>query len=249
MFVAASTECFTDLSPSDSIQALVDLEYTAVELALHEDGGWLKPSQIHADLNHAIDVCLDTRRMHVIALSVDIAADGSDYYEQFTSCCKLAKAIKVVTMVVPSSELGTPFNAEIERLQELVRIASFEGARVGVKTQVGCMTEDPDTAVVLCDNVQGLGLTLDPSHLLLGPRQSSDCEKLANYVFHTQLRDSSKSELQVRVGQGEIEYGRLIGQLAKANYDRALSVHMAPLEGHDHRAEMRKMRLLLDSLL
>ena len=249
MFVAASTECFTDLSPSDALQTLVDLEYTAVELALHEDGGWLKPSLVHADLNRAIDICLDTRRMDVIALSVGIEAEGDDYYAQFESCCKLAKAIKVVTMVVPSSELGTPFNAEIERLQELVRIAALEGARVGVKTQVGCMTEDPDTAVVLCDNVRGLGLTLDPSHLLVGPQQSSDCEKLADYVFHTHLRDSSKSELQVRVGQGEIEYGRLIGQLVKANYDRALSVHMVPLDGHDHRAELRKMRLLLDSLL
>jgi hypothetical protein len=32
-------------------------------------------------------------------------------------------------------------------------------------------------------------------------------------------------------------------------YDRALSVQMTPLEGYDHRAEMRKMRLLLESLL
>ena len=38
-------------------------------------------------------------------------------------------------------------------------------------------------------------------------------------------------------------------QLGKTGYDRALSVHMMPLEGFDHRAEMRKMRLLLESLL
>jgi sugar phosphate isomerase/epimerase len=63
------------------------------------------------------------------------------------------------------------------------------------------------------------------------------------------LRDSTKQQLQVRVGQGEIDYGKLIQQLAKVDYDRALSVHMAPLEGFDHRAEMRKMRLLLESLL
>jgi hypothetical protein len=41
----------------------------------------------------------------------------------------------------------------------------------------------------------------------------------------------------------------LITQLGKVGYDRALSVHMTPIEGFDHRAEMRKMRLLLDSLL
>jgi hypothetical protein len=53
----------------------------------------------------------------------------------------------------------------------------------------------------------------------------------------------------VRVGQGEIDYGKLIGQLQKVGYERALSVDMLPIEGFDHRAEMRKMRLLLESLL
>jgi sugar phosphate isomerase/epimerase len=69
------------------------------------------------------------------------------------------------------------------------------------------------------------------------------------YVQHVHLRDSTKSKLQVRVGQGEIDYGKLIAQLSKVGYERALSVKMTPLEGFDHRAEMRKMRLLLDSLL
>ena len=69
------------------------------------------------------------------------------------------------------------------------------------------------------------------------------------YVQHVHLRDSTKQKLYVRVGQGEVDYGKLIQQLARVNYDRALSVHMPPLEGFDHRAEMRKIRLLLESLL
>src|SRR4030095_14590124 len=97
------------------------------------------------------------------ALELDITP-GPNYYDHFASCCKLAKAIKVVSLVVPASELGTPFNEEIERLRKLVEIASFDSAVVGVKTQIGCMPQDPDTAVVLCDTVRGLRLTLDPSH-------------------------------------------------------------------------------------
>jgi sugar phosphate isomerase/epimerase len=69
------------------------------------------------------------------------------------------------------------------------------------------------------------------------------------YVQHVQLRDSTKDKFQVRVGQGEVDYGKLIGQLEKVGYDRALAVHMTPIEGFDHRAEMRKLRLLMDSLL
>ena len=32
------------------------------------------------------------------------------------------------------------------------------------------------------------------------------------YVVHVHLRDTSREQLQVRIGQGEVEYGRLITQ-------------------------------------
>ena len=111
------------------------------------------------------------------------------------------------------------------------------------------LTEDPDTAVVLCDNVKGLGLTLDPSHYICGPHFHRSIDKLMKYVYHVHLRDSAKDQLQVRIGQGEVEYGRLVNQLNTVGYNRALSVHVTEMEGTDHMGEMRKMRLLLESLL
>lgn len=249
MFVAASSECFPHLSFSETLERLVDLEYTSLELALHEADGHLKPSEVHADLNRAIELCRCTKRISLCALSVDMDAEGEQYFRQFASCCKLAKAVKVVTITVPAGELGTPFNAEIERLRSLVAIASLEGVRVGVKTETGRVTQDPDTTVVMCDNVEGLGVTLDPSHFIYGPHQGGSYDQLLGYVCHVHLRDTAKDRLQVRIGQGEIDYSRLISQLARHRYDRALSVHMPPIEGVDHIGEMRKMRLLLESLL
>jgi sugar phosphate isomerase/epimerase len=248
VFVAASTDCFPDLSLHDTVEILADLEYTAVELPLHESGQGLRPSQVHDDLERAARFCRDTHRLDIAALDIELAP-GEAYYDHFASCCKLAKAIKVVTLVVPCSELGTPFNEEIERLRKLVEIAALESAVVALKTEIGRMTQDPDTAVVLCDHGKGLRLTLDPSHYITGPHQGGNFEKVMRYVQHVHLRDSTREKLQVRVGQGEIDYGKLIQQLTKVGYDRALSVHMTPLEGFDHRAEMRKMRLLLESLL
>jgi sugar phosphate isomerase/epimerase len=248
VFVSVSLECFPDLSFQDALEFCSDLEYTSVELPLHETGRGLKPSEVHADLERSARFCRDTHRLDIAALDIQLG-QGPQYYDHFTSCCKLAKAIKVVTLVIPCSELGTPFNEEIERLRKLVEIASLEGVVVGLKTQIGRMSQDPDTAVVLCDNVKGLRLTLDPSHYIAGPSQGGNFEKVLKYVQHVHLRDSTKEKLHVRVGQGEIDYGKLIQQLDKVGYDRALSVHMTPLEGFDHRAEMRKMRLLLESLL
>lgn len=249
MFTCASTESLPDVPADEVLEAMVDLGFTTVELALHEQGGWLKPSEVLADMDRAVQRCGSTLRMDVGALSIGIDAEGDDYYEQFEACTKLAKAIKVVTLVTPSSPLGTPFNEEIERLKRLVAIAAFEGSVVALKTEVGTMTEDPDTAAVFCQHVKGLGLTLDPSCFLTGPYQGKSIDKLIEHTRHVHLRDSKPDAFQVRVGQGEIDYSKLIVQLNRAKYRRALSIHMMPMEDFDHRAELRKLRLLLDSLL
>ena len=250
MFVAASSRCFSDLSLNAALQRLVDLEYTHVEITVHESGGHLKPSWVLDNLDRATEICRQTYRLTPIAYGVDIEAPEEDlYYRQFAACCKLAKTTKVVLLVVRSAELGTPFNAEVERLRQLVAIAALDGCRVALHTEVGCMTQDPDTAVVLCDSVKGLGLALDPSHYICGPHGGASYEQVMKHVCHVRLRDTKKDDLQVRVGQGEVEYGRLVGQLNKVHYNRALCVDMNPLPEADQNAEMRKMRLLLESLL
>jgi len=249
VLVAASTECFGDLPLSEAISRLADLEYSNIELTIHERSPQLRPSEVDAQFDQAVTTCTDTQRLNVIAYSVQITATGEEYYQQFHAICRLAKATKVVTLIVPSSELGTPFNEEVERLRRLVDLAGSEGARVGMLTTLGCLTEDPDTAVVLCDNVKGLGLTLDPTHYICGPHAHRGIDKLMKYVYHVRLRDSTKDQLQVRIGQGEVEYGRLVNQLNTAGYDRALTVHLQPIPGVDYMGELRKMRLLLESLL
>jgi sugar phosphate isomerase/epimerase len=249
VIVAATTECFYQLPLNEALDRLAELEFSYVELALHEHGIQLKPSEIAADLEKAIATCRTTQRLDIVAYDIQIDAQGEEYYQQFEACCKLAKATKVVTLTMPSGELGTPFNEEVERLRRLTAIATSQGVRVSIKSQVGRLSEDPDTVVVLCDNCKGLGVTLDPSHYICGPHNNKNIEKLMKYVYHVHLRDTSKKQLQVRVGQGEVEYGRLITQLQKVKYNRALSVNIVEMPDIDHYSELRKMRLLLESHL
>jgi len=249
VFVAASTECFGDLSLPLALERLADLEYTSVELALYEDANQLRPSQVAANVEEAVATCRNTQRLDVVAFDTRITAEKAAHYEQFTAICRLAKAAKVVTLSVPSAELGTPFNEEVEHLRRLVDIATLHGVRVGLKSQLGRLSQDPDTVMVLCDNVKGLGLTLDPSVYIFGPYQGRSIDKVMKYVYHLQLRDTNKKAFQVRVGQGDIEYGRLISQLQKLHYHRALSVNIKEQPDVDHVGELRKLRLLLESLL
>jgi sugar phosphate isomerase/epimerase len=249
VLVAASTRCFSDLPLAAAISRIIDLEYTCIEIDIDERGQQLRPSDVARNVQAAVEACWGTHRATIVGYRVDIDAEGDEYYQQFNACCRLAKATKVVTITVPSAELGTPFNQEVEHLERLVALAAREGVRVAIKSQLGRLSEDPDTVSVLCDNVPGLGLSLDPSHYLCNPNGSKKYERILKYVYHVYLRDSTKTELQVRIGQGEIEYGRLVSLLGKVHYDRALTVDVMPMEGLDHVAELRKMRLLLESLL
>ncbi len=152
-------------------------------------------------------------------------------------------------MTVRAAELGTPFNEEVERLRRLVQIAMKSGVVVGLLTESGRLTEMPDTVGSLCKSVKGLGVTLDPSHYIFGQPKMRDFDAILPSVCHVRLRDTTPNQFQIRVGQGVLEFGRLVIQLAKADFRRTLCVDIATLPDLDTAAELRKMRLLLESLL
>jgi sugar phosphate isomerase/epimerase len=248
VFVAASTECWPDLDFQESIEILSDLEFTAVEIAIHESGQ-LKPSDLLTDMDRAVQMLRHTHRLDISGYSLELESKGPQHYEDFKNVCRLGKTTKVVNITVPSAEHGTPFNEEVEHLQKLVDIAESEGIRVAVRSQLGCLSDDPDTLMVLCNNVDGLGITLDPSVYICGNARGKSLDKILKFVCNVHLRDSRPDAFQVSVGQGEVDYGKLETQLTREKYDRAMTVHMRPLDGLDHRVELRKLRRLLETML
>jgi sugar phosphate isomerase/epimerase len=248
VFVCVSTESLPDMPLAAAMERLAELEFTAVELDVHEQGSHLRPAEVAADPEGAIAACSDLQRLRPVAVSF-AAQETPEVYDHFQACCRLAKSLGVVTMVVEASELGTPFNGEIERLRKLAGIAAGYGSIVAVRTAAGRMTQDAETTASLCRNVPGLGVALDPSHFIFGSKKPASWEPILQYVAHVHLRDTKPDVSQVRIGQGSVEYGKLVAQLQRVGYTRALSAHMPPMEGVDQVAELRKMRLLLESLL
>ena len=249
MIVAATTASFSELSMSDALQRIADLEYTAVEIAIADDSNHITAADIYRDRNEAHAILRKSHRLEVTSFHIEIGAVGDEHYQQFEAICELARISKVVTLNVPSADLGTPFNEEVEHLRRLVGIADDYGAKVCIRNQSGRQASDPDTIKVLCDNVDNLGLAFDPSIYICGPDAGKDTDKIQPYVGHVYLRDTSSSEFQVKVGQGEVDYAKVISQLNAVGYRRALCVDVVEMPGVEHSAEMRKMRLLVESLL
>ena len=96
-----------------------------------------------------------------------------------------------------------------------------------------------------------MGITLDPSYYLCGPHRGGNYDQVYPYTYHVHLRDTNPDALQVLIGLGQIDYSRIISQLERVKYTRALSVEIFPefLEPAARIIELRKMRLLLESLL
>jgi sugar phosphate isomerase/epimerase len=247
VFIAASTRTFASDPIESALAQITELEFDKVELWMNDESNHLRPSDAVRDADGFFARYREATRLSPIAfcLEHDVPADV------FLPLCKLAKLMRVTQCTIPASPLGTPFNSEIDRLRERVKIASAEGVRVSIKSRTGELSEDPHTAVELCQAVPGLGITLDPSYYICGPNRGKTYDQVFPYVFHTHLRDTTPEQLQVQIGLGEIDYSRLISQLRRQNYNRALSVEVLPelSEGLNRHLELRKLRMLLDTLL
>lgn len=249
MFIAASTGSYSDLEFDQACGQIADLGFDRLELTLATDVEipGLTPGEIASDPEKAVLRVREASRLSLCALNITSDLDASLYPGLF----KFAKLLKITQVTIPSLELGAPFNDETDRLKKLVILATQEGIRLSLKTQIGRLTEDPHTAVELCQAVKGLWLTLDPSHFACGPYRGQSYEMVYEYTSHVHLRDSTPDQLQVPVGLGEIDYSRIITQLKNFDYNRAFSVDLIPAlaEKEARDLEMRRLRMLLESLL
>ncbi|ODA27903.1 sugar phosphate isomerase/epimerase family protein [Planctopirus hydrillae] len=247
MFVAISSRCFSDISFAEACSQIADLHYDKLELWMDDASEHLKSSYVADNPERFVKHYREATRLTPVAISLEQDLPPGP----FESICKLAKILKITQITIPAGALGTPFNEEIDRLRSRQAIASTSGIRLSLKMKTSTLTEDPRTAVELCQSVQGLGITLDPSAVICGPFSNQSIDPVFPYTYHTHLRDTSPTQLQIPVGLGEVDYNRIISQLQRCNYTRALSVEMYPelITDTDRALELRKMRMLLESLL
>ena len=253
MFVACSTLCFSKEPIASALRHMADLEFHKVDLTLAESGGHLKPSEVAENLDASLAKLRHGPSLAPSAVGVDFGdldPLGPVYRRRFEAACRMAKATTVAVVTVPAAPLGSSFDDEVRRLTDLSSYAMREGLVVAVPSDSAMLTAEPAAAVALCQAVPGLGLTLDPSPYVQAGLGFDD---VYPYVQNVVLRDTGRKpgDFQVRVGQGEVEYGRIVSSLERAGYDRGLTVAILDRLDNpfDVEVEVRKLKLLLESLL
>jgi sugar phosphate isomerase/epimerase len=237
-----------------AIRHIADLEFRKIDLALFEGENHLRPSHLVESFEAATGRLRSAPSITPSAYGVDFGdAEGTVYRKRFEAVCRLAKVQTVAVVTIPAAPIGTPFDDEVKRLAVLEGYASREGLVLALMTDAKTLTSDPSAAAALCRAVPGLGLTLDPSHYIQGPLAGGNYDEVFPFVQNVLLRDTGRKpgEFQVRVGQGEIEYGRIVNLLERNGYDRALTVSVLDSldSPFDVEVEVRKLKLLLESLI
>ncbi len=253
MFVSCSTLCFTREPLESALRHIAELEFNKFELALVEDGNHMPPSHVAENPEAAWQRIRQGPSLTISALDLDFGpVDDRTLRKRFEAICRFAKPMQVAVLTLRAAPRGTPLDEEIQRLGALALFAQSEGLVLTLKTDQTTLTADPGTAVALCQAVPGLGLTLDPSPFLNGPHQGG-FDEVFPFVQNVHFRDTGKKpgEFQVRVGQGQVDYSRIVNLLERQNYSRALTVSI--LDRLDNpfavEVEVRKLKLLLESLL
>ena len=181
MFVAASSRCFEDKSIPEACQLLSDVGFDKIELWMDENSDHLKPSVVAAAPDRFYIQYREMTRMTPVGLCLE----NDPTMEVFEGLCRLAKMLKVTQITLPAAPIGTPFNEEIDRLRSRLAAANSSGIRLSLKTKTGFLTEDPQTAVELCQSVPGLGVTYDPSYFICSRFANQSHDQIFQYVYHT----------------------------------------------------------------
>jgi len=250
MLIACSTLCFTSVSMTEAVKRMRDMQFTHIDLAIHESGPHLKPSELTADPARTA-VRLRAEGLPYAAFHfVPAEPNGAKAQKELQAVTRLARNLSVATV---TTTVGMDMDAETVRFQDWVNIAEQDGIILTVETNAEGLTVDPNAAVELCRRVPGLGLTLDPSHYTCGRDSEANYDCLYRYVRHVRLRDTGPrpDEFQVRIGQGTLEYAKLLHGLEKFRYDRTLTVDVRDISDSAFAVEpeVRKLKYLLESLI
>jgi sugar phosphate isomerase/epimerase len=256
VFVSCSTLCFAREPLEAALRQIAELEFDKFELALVEDGSHLRPSEAGDNPEAALQRLRCGPSLIPSAIHIDFGpVDWSDPLtrRRFDGLCRLAKSLSVAVLTMHAAPAGTPLDDEIKRLTQLLSTAMREGLVLALLTHSETVTGDPRVAVELCEALPGLRLTLDPSHFLQGAQPYPDFDAVFPYVQNVHLRDTGQApgEFQVRVGQGQVDYARIVTMLQRYDYKRSLTVAIIDrLENpFDREVEVRKLKLLLETLI
>ena len=223
---AACSSLIQCKQPTEKVlQTVAGLGYRWVDLSCLSWASHVSVPKLMEDFDREaarVEAALAASGLKVANLTFDSCYDRpfEQYEKEFQAVVKLAVRLKtgLINLMAPSNK--TDRNEVAGRMKRLQAIAARDGVILTLETHTNQITERPGDALWLCQQVPGLGLTLDPSHYYAGPNQGAGFDALYPLVRGTGFRAGGMSwqEIQLPWGQGPIDFAAVVRKLEAASY-------------------------------
>lgn len=224
---AACTSLVLLKEPADkALQAVASLGYRWVDLSALKWAPHVSVTNLVRDFEaeaQRVEGLLAAHELRVAQLTFGAVESSpfEQYEREFEALARLAARLqaRLINLMAPSLQADRA--DQVEKLRKLTAIAKKHGILLTLETHVKQITERPAEALKLCQEIPGLGLTLDPSHYYAGLNQGAPFDELLPFVQGTGFRAGGMTwkEIQLPWGEGPIDFAALVRQLEAAGYE------------------------------
>ncbi len=250
--LACSSLAFSKQPFAEALRLISALGFNYVDLGVLEGWAHIFPSQLTDDVERIADTtneALSNYGLVPIAFNANLGTRETDVRgERMRGLLTLAERLEVNVVTLPAE--GGNVREAAGLISPLVELAQDRGISIAVETHIGHVTEDPERALRLVEEVPGLGLTLDPSHYYAGKNQGRAFNAIYPYVRHLHVRDAGLGgweAVQVAVGTGAVDFPGILRGLTAHGYTGNASVEYIDTIGDlDVRRQLIEAKALVE---
>jgi sugar phosphate isomerase/epimerase len=223
---ACSSLCQCKQPTDVALKVIADMGYRWVDLSALSWAPHISMPDLMKDFDkeaERIEGLLATCKLRVSNLTFDAIETKpfDEYEEQWRALVRLAARLdaRLINIMAPSAKCDRA--DQIEKLRVLQKIASESNVGFTIETHCNQITELPADAKWACEQVPGMGLTLDPSHYYAGPNQGKPFDELYPLTMGTGFRAGGMSwkTIQSPWGTGPIDFDEIVRKLEAGGYD------------------------------
>jgi carbon-monoxide dehydrogenase iron sulfur subunit len=137
----------------------------------------------------------------------------------------------------------------VETLKFQVDACSAKGLQLNIEPHWHSLAESPERAEWFCDQVPGLGLTLDYSHFIAQGYSQAEIEPLHAFINHIHARQACKGATNADMETGIIDFERMIRKLEQEQWDGVICLEYNPSLIQDAPGQVLALKQQLEKYL
>jgi sugar phosphate isomerase/epimerase len=218
---------FSRVPLEEALERVARLGFENVDLGAIEGWAHVEPSRLAADRQEAARVAraLNGSGLKAVALNAGVGSweDSAAVLARTEALAELAELVGATVITLQAPRSGITVEQAVAQLAPVCAVSARTGVCLTLETHRGQITELPEDALAIAART-GLGLTLDPSHIIAGPAEGVGLMSLAAQTRHLHVRDARPDSLEVSIGEGILPFGSLFEELAAAGRTASASI-------------------------